>query len=65
MTDFSEVEKNIGYVFQDKSLLKKALTHTSYAYENKIESNEKLEFLGDAILEIVVSKYLFRHYQQL
>ena len=48
-----------------KSLLKKAFTHTSYAYENKVESNEKLEYLGDAILEFVTSKYLFQNFKNL
>lgn len=60
-----KVEENIGYVFQDKNLLKKAFTHTSYAYENKTESNEKLEFLGDSILEFISSKYLYNHYPEL
>lgn len=60
-----ELEKSIGYVFHDKNLLKKALTHTSYAYENKVESNEKLEFLGDSILEFISSKYLYIHYPEL
>lgn len=60
-----EVEKSIGYTFQDKNLLKKALTHTSYAYENKVESNEKLEFLGDSILEFISSKYLYKNYPKL
>ena len=41
--DFSALEKSIGYTFKDKNLLKNALTHTSYAYENKVDSNEKLE----------------------
>ena len=45
-----ELQKNIGYQFEDESLLNKAMTHTSYAYENNVESNEKLEFLGDSIL---------------
>ena len=40
------LEEKIGYTFKDKELLKKALTHTSYAYEHEVESNEKLEFLG-------------------
>ena len=44
--NFEELEKNIGYTFNNKELLKKALTHTSYAYEKHIESNEKLEFLA-------------------
>ena len=51
--DKSELEKNIQYNFKDKELLNRALTHTSYAYENNVESNEKLEFLGDSILEFV------------
>ena len=59
------LEKNIGYTFKNKELLKKALTHTSYAYENNIESNEKLEFLGDSILEFVSSEYLYKNYIQL
>ncbi len=63
--DLKEFEKNIGYTFEDKGLLKNALTHTSYAHEKKIESNEKLEFLGDAILEFVVSDYLYKNYKQL
>lgn len=59
------LEENIGYTFKNKELLKKALTHTSYAYENNIESNEKLEFLGDSILEFVSSEYLYNNYIQL
>ena len=63
--DFEELEKSIGYVFKDKKILKKALTHTSYAYENKVESNEKLEFLGDSILEFLSSKYIYNNYKKL
>ncbi len=63
--NIEQFEKNIGYNFKDKSLLKKALTHTSYAHDNKVESNEKLEFLGDAILEFVVSEYLYENYTNL
>ena len=59
------LEENIGYTFKNKELLKKALTHTSYAYENNIESNEKLEFLGDSILEFVSSEYLYNNHIQL
>lgn len=62
---FDTLEKSIGYTFKDKELLKKALTHTSYAYENKIESNEKLEFLGDSILEFISSKYIYNNYPRL
>ena len=60
-----ELEENIGYKFKNKDLLKKALTHISYAYEHNIESNEKLEFLGDSILEFVSSIYLFENYRNL
>ena len=59
------LEEKIGYTFTNKQLLNKALTHTSYAYENKVESNEKLEFLGDSILEFVSSMYLFENYPNL
>lgn len=59
------VEESIGYTFKNKELLKKALTHTSYAYENNVESNEKLEFLGDSILEFISSKYLYKKYPKL
>jgi len=59
------IENNIGYVFKNKDLLKEALTHTSYAYENKVKSNERLEYLGDSILEFISSKYLFNNYQNL
>ena len=63
--EFEELEKSIGYVFKDKKLLQKALTHTSYAYENKVDSNEKLEFLGDSILEFISSKYIYNNYSKL
>ena len=59
------LEKNIGYTFKNKALLKNALTHTSYAYENHIQSNEKLEFLGDSILEFLSSKYIYNNYLKL
>ena len=59
------IEKCIGYIFKNKDLLQKALTHTSYAYENNVESNEKLEFLGDSILEFISSKYLYQSYPEL
>lgn len=59
------LEKNIGYTFKNINLLKTALTHTSYANENKIKSYERLEFLGDSILEFISSKYLFENYEKL
>ena len=63
--NLDDFENTIGYTFKDKNLLKKALTHTSYAYEHKLESNEKLEFLGDSILEFVSSKYIFDNFPKL
>ena len=58
-------ENEIEYKFKNIELLKTAFTHTSYANEKKIQSNEKLEFLGDSILEFVVSNYLYRNYPKL
>ena len=63
--NLEKLEKSIGYTFKDKRLLRQAITHTSYAYENKIESNEKLEFLGDSILEFISSKYIYNNYKKL
>ena len=63
--DYSELENQIGYTFKDKNLLKTAVTHTSYAYEKNVQSNEKLEFLGDSILEFISSVYLFSNYSNL
>ena len=65
MENFSDFENNIRYVFKNKELLKNALTHTSYAFENKTTSNERLEYLGDSILEFISSKYLFLNYKNL
>ena len=59
------LEKSIGYTFKNKDLLRNALTHTSYAFEKKVASNEKLEFLGDSILEFISSKYLYNNYTKL
>ena len=59
------VEESIGYTFKNKELLENALRHTSYAYEHNKESNEKLEYLGDSILEFISSKYLFNTYKNL
>lgn len=60
-----ELEQKIKYEFKNKELLKKALTHTSYAYEHNVESNEKLEFLGDSILQFVSSEYLYLNFPKL
>ena len=64
-SDLATLEQSIGYTFKNKDLLKNALTHTSYAYEHRIKSNEKLEFLGDSILEFISSKYLYNNYPKL
>ena len=65
--DVKELENSIGYSFRDPGLLPAALTHSSYANEMKgkipgIKSNERLEFLGDAILEEIVTRYLYATY---
>lgn len=60
MNDF---EKQIGYTFSDKKLMTAALTHSSYAYEHHCADNERLEFLGDSVLSIVVTEYLFTNYK--
>lgn len=60
-----EFEERIGYHFKNEKLLLQALTHSSYANEHhmgKNKSNERLEFLGDAVLEIISSEFLFREY---
>jgi len=65
---FSELEKKIGYAFQKKEFLINALTHSSYANEHHISytgNNERLEFLGDAVLEVTSSEFLFHRYPEL
>ena len=62
---YENIEKNLCYTFKDKKILKTALTHTSYAHMHGVESNEKLEFLGDSILEFITSKYLYNNYTKL
>lgn len=59
-----QLETVIGHTFKDPSLLETALTHTSYANEAKgrVKHNERLEFLGDSVLSIVVADYLFHHW---
>lgn len=65
MKDLSSLEKKLGVEFENKNLLMKALTHRSYINENPdfgLAHNERLEFLGDAVLELVVTEYLFKNY---
>ena len=64
-TDINKLENLIGYSFKDKNLLLLALTHTSYANENhqdKTFHNERLEFLGDAVLELVSSEFFYNKF---
>lgn len=62
-----ELEKKLSYKFKKTALLKRAMTHSSYANEMRIPegSNERLEFLGDSVLSIVVSEYIFKHFTHL
>lgn len=66
--EICELEQMIGYDFADKELLENALRHSSYANEHKknhLKDNERLEFLGDAVLELSSSEYLYRHYPKM
>ncbi|MCL1925305.1 MAG: ribonuclease III [Defluviitaleaceae bacterium] len=63
-----KIEQKIGYSFRDKALLTRALTHSSFVHQRKkspFESNQRLEFLGDAVLEIIVSEFLFHCYPEM
>lgn len=64
--DMTRLENRIHYAFKDRTLLRASLTHSSYANENKIDRyNERLEFLGDSVLGMVVSDHLFKHHPRL
>lgn len=68
MNKIKEFEEIIGYRFTDENLLINALTHSSYSHENRhkpIIFNERLEFLGDSVLSLVISRYLFENYPSL
>ena len=68
MTQLKELQKSIGYRFQHIDLLKQALTHSSYAHEmtlKQVVDNERLEFLGDAVLELVSSEFLFQTHPEM
>jgi ribonuclease-3 len=65
MQDLSGLEKNLGVSFADKNLLLQAVVHRSYLNEHPtfaVGHNERLEFLGDAVIELVVTEYLYEHY---
>ena len=69
MIDFSVFEKKTGVIFKDAQLLQQAFLHRSYLNENPnlgLAHNERLEFLGDAVLELAVTDYLYKnfHYKQ-
>lgn len=62
-----ELEEKIGYCFQDKSLLRQALTHSSFSNEQKInkwKNYERIEYLGDAVLELISSDYFYHAYPE-
>lgn len=60
--ELQELEKKLGISFFNKALLNQCLTHSSYAHEAGVPDNERLEFLGDAILKLVVSEYLYNKF---
>jgi len=68
MSDFlNELKAKLGIAWENSGYLTLALTHSSYAHENKsaeMEHNQRLEFLGDAVLELVISDYIYRQYPQ-
>ncbi|HEY4521459.1 MAG TPA: ribonuclease III [Candidatus Paceibacterota bacterium] len=67
MPNFSEFQKKIGYKFKNADLLQQAFTHRSYLNENRApgrQHNERLEFLGDAVLELVVTEFLYAKYPE-
>ena len=56
MNKLQEVEQKIGYVFTNKQLLETAITHSSYGKAHGVPDNERLEYLGDAVLELLISE---------
>jgi len=62
--ELQEFEKKLGTSFLNKTLLNQSLTHSSYGHEHKIPDNERLEFLGDAILKLVISEYLYHKFPE-
>ncbi len=68
MSQLTELQTKIGYTFHNEKLLKHALAHSSYANEHRGDvpgSNERLEFLGDSVLELISAEFLYTHYQHL
>jgi len=63
--NINDFQKKIGYFFKNSELLTRAFTHTSYANEHNTKSYERMEFLGDAIVDFLVGEYLFNNFPQL
>ena len=63
--NYQTLERTIGHSFADIALLDLAMTHPSYALQHKCQDNQRLEFLGDAVLEICVSRVLYHKYPKL
>lgn len=63
--NYNQLEKRIGHVFADPALLDLAMTHPSYALAHKCQDNQRLEFLGDAVLEVCVSRVLYHRFPKL
>ena len=61
---FAEIENKIGYTFRDKALLKEAFTHSTYANAFGCKDNERMEYLGDAVLQLVVTEWQYQHDQK-
>ncbi|MBQ7923933.1 MAG: ribonuclease III [Clostridia bacterium] len=61
---FSEIEEKIGYRFRDKDLLKEAFTHATYAHLHGGKDNERVEFLGDTVLQFAITDYLYKKYPE-
>lgn len=67
-SDLEELQNTIGYSFKDSSILKNAVIHSSFVNEHKLkrnDCNERLEFLGDAVLELVSSEFLYKEYRDM
>lgn len=65
MNNYNDIEKKLGVIFKNKDILNTALIHRSYINENRgknLENNERLEFLGDAVLELIISDYIYTKY---
>ena len=65
--DFTDLERRLNISFNNHKLIRQAFTHSSYVNEHRrktYKDNERLEFLGDAVLELTISEFLYRHFPQ-